>query len=103
MNTVVFKHTGISWVSHPLKSYLALLMDLQEWGIVFIAAVLFFLGVETWKLCKRVYFRRQAKKSGGGVGGDLESKMFARYLSTDSRWDSEGEKNEKMTGGGAIA
>ena len=30
LNTVVFKHAGISW----------------EWGIVFIEAVLFFLGIE---------------------------------------------------------
>jgi Na+-exporting ATPase len=42
LNHVVFKHTGISW----------------EWGIVFVEAVLFFLGVELWKFSKRVYFRR---------------------------------------------
>jgi hypothetical protein len=58
--------------------------------------------VETWKFAKRVYFRRQAKKSNGGTSDDLESRMFARYLSTDSR-DSEGEKNEKMAGGGVLA
>ncbi|KAL4973931.1 hypothetical protein BDW66DRAFT_140998 [Aspergillus desertorum] len=46
LNTVVFKHTGISW----------------EWGIVFVEAVLFFIGVEAWKWAKRVYFRRQARK-----------------------------------------
>ncbi|KAF7130965.1 hypothetical protein CNMCM5793_003900 [Aspergillus hiratsukae] len=44
LNHVVFKHTGISW----------------EWGIVFVEAVLFFLGVEAWKFAKRVYFRRMA-------------------------------------------
>ncbi|KAL6232057.1 hypothetical protein BDW75DRAFT_218556 [Aspergillus navahoensis] len=46
LNTAVFKHTGISW----------------EWGIVFVEAVLFFVGVEAWKWAKRVYFRRQARK-----------------------------------------
>ncbi|KAL4928854.1 cation-translocating P-type ATPase [Aspergillus undulatus] len=46
LNTVVFKHTGISW----------------EWGIVFVEALLFFLGVEAWKWVKRVYYRRRAKK-----------------------------------------
>jgi Na+-exporting ATPase len=43
LSTTVFKHTGISW----------------EWGIVFIAALLFFLGVEAWKWGKRVFFRRR--------------------------------------------
>ncbi|KAK2783809.1 hypothetical protein FQN52_009456 [Onygenales sp. PD_12] len=47
INHVVFKHTGISW----------------EWGIVFIEAVLFFAGVETWKWIKRFYFRRQDRKA----------------------------------------
>ncbi|KAH2986156.1 hypothetical protein KXV25_000823 [Aspergillus fumigatus] len=47
LNHVVFKHTGISW----------------EWGIVFVEAVLFFLGVELWKFAKRVYFRRQQGKN----------------------------------------
>ncbi|KAJ6021180.1 hypothetical protein N7540_006684 [Penicillium herquei] len=46
INHSVFKHTSISW----------------EWGIVFVETVLFFLGIETWKWCKRVYFRRQAFK-----------------------------------------
>lgn len=48
INRVVFKHEGISW----------------EWGIVFVEAILFFLGIETWKWGKRIYFRRQAKKMG---------------------------------------
>ncbi|KAL8706187.1 MAG: hypothetical protein Q9201_000765 [Fulgogasparrea decipioides] len=47
INRVVFKHEGISW----------------EWGIVFVEAFLFFLGIETWKWAKRIYFRRQAKRS----------------------------------------
>ncbi|KAL4744062.1 hypothetical protein BDV11DRAFT_2219 [Aspergillus similis] len=49
LNTVVFKHTGISW----------------EWGIVFVEAVLFFAGVEAWKWVKRIYYRRQARKQRG--------------------------------------
>lgn len=73
INRQVFRHTGISW----------------EWGIVFVASLLFFLGVEAWKWAKRVYFRRAAKKSGGNGGGrqgsvDLESKVFERWLSMDS-------------------
>ena len=69
-----------------------MLTTYREWAIVFIAAILFFLGVEMHKWCKRVYYRRQAKKSSDGGTGDAETKMFARYLSTDSRWDSEIEK-----------
>ncbi|KAL8913039.1 MAG: hypothetical protein Q9171_002107 [Xanthocarpia ochracea] len=66
INRVVFKHEGISW----------------EWGVVLIEAVLFFGGVESWKWAKRIYFRRQAKKVAGG--GDLESKVFEKYLSFSS-------------------
>ncbi|KAL4885491.1 hypothetical protein BJY04DRAFT_134785 [Aspergillus karnatakaensis] len=47
LNTVVFKHTGISW----------------EWGIVFVEAVLFFAGVEAWKWAKRVFFRRMKART----------------------------------------
>jgi potassium/sodium efflux P-type ATPase len=47
INHKVFKHHGISW----------------EWGITFIEAFLFFLGIETWKWCKRIYLRR----SGGST------------------------------------
>ncbi|PYH75411.1 sodium ion P-type ATPase [Aspergillus uvarum CBS 121591] len=45
LNHAVFKHTGISW----------------EWGIVFIEAILFFLGVEAWKYAKRVFLRHDFK------------------------------------------
>ncbi|KAK0112585.1 hypothetical protein ONS95_014330 [Cadophora gregata] len=55
LNTVVFKHKGITW----------------EWGIVLVESVLFFAGCEAWKLAKRVYFRRQA-----GKGGDVESSLM---------------------------
>ena len=63
---------------------------------MFIAAILFFSGCEAYKLAKRVYFRRRAKKTGVSAGGDLEERMFARYLTTNSKSDSESERNEKM-------
>ena len=67
INHAVFKHTGISW----------------EWGIVFVAAALFFAGVEAWKWAKRVYFRRKARKSTGKAWKDLdiEERVFGDYLS----------------------
>ncbi len=67
INHKVFKHTGISW----------------EWGIVFIAAGLFFGGVESWKWGKRVYFRRAAAKRTGRLWKDMdiEERVFGDYLS----------------------
>lgn len=47
LNNVVFKHAPITW----------------EWSIVFIESLLFFMGVEIWKLCKRAYFRRYGDKA----------------------------------------
>ena len=35
-----------------------------QWAIVFIGAFIFLLCVETWKLGKRVYFRRVEAKLG---------------------------------------
>ncbi|EEH50593.1 potassium/sodium efflux P-type ATPase, fungal-type [Paracoccidioides brasiliensis Pb18] len=52
INTVVFKHKGITW----------------EWGIVFVEATLFFMGVEAWKWGKRIYFRRQDRKAKASSG-----------------------------------
>ncbi|KAK4635352.1 Sodium transport ATPase 5 [Fulvia fulva] len=73
----VFRHTGISW----------------EWGIVFVASALFFLGIEAWKWCKRVYFRRQkaqkAQKAGRSGSVDLEAKVFERYLTQSSMGDEK--------------
>ncbi|KAK8869432.1 Sodium transport ATPase 5 [Apiospora arundinis] len=68
LNHAVFKHTGISW----------------EWGIVFIAAGLFFAGVESWKWGKRVFFRRQARNSHGGNWKelDIEQRVFGDYLTS---------------------
>ncbi|ORY15986.1 sodium P-type ATPase-like protein [Clohesyomyces aquaticus] len=76
ISTTVFKHKGISW----------------EWGIVFIATILFFLGVETWKWAKRIYFRRIDYKKGtvGRRGSvDLEKRVFERYISTAISTDDE--------------
>ena len=64
LNTVVFKHKGISW----------------EWGIVFVGAVLFFAGIEAWKWAKRVYFRRLEAKTSGAR--DVEVRAFEGFLSS---------------------
>ncbi|KKY26974.1 putative sodium transport atpase 5 [Diplodia seriata] len=47
INHDVFRHESISW----------------EWVIVFIAAGLFFAGVEAWKWAKRVFYRLRAAKA----------------------------------------
>jgi Na+-exporting ATPase len=75
LNTVVFKHTGITW----------------EWGIVFIEVVLFFLGCETWKWAKRIFFRRRARKAQGDTP-DLETRVFGRYLTMSSENSSSDEE-----------
>jgi len=61
LNRVVFKHAPITW----------------EWGIVFVATILFFVGVESWKWAKRLFFRIQD----GGKPIDVETKVFEKYLS----------------------
>ncbi|KAF3941536.1 hypothetical protein ABW19_dt0203870 [Dactylella cylindrospora] len=68
INHKVFKHEGITW----------------EWGVVMIAALLFFMGIEAWKWAKRVYFRRTAKKrgTGGDTLEDLEDRIFGSYLNS---------------------
>ncbi|KAK8043888.1 potassium/sodium efflux P-type ATPase [Apiospora phragmitis] len=78
LNHAVFKHTGISW----------------EWGIVFIAAALFFAGVESWKWAKRVYFRRAARKAQGAVWKDLdiEERVFGEYLTGSGSQGGDVEK-----------
>ncbi|KAI1485135.1 hypothetical protein F5X96DRAFT_683050 [Biscogniauxia mediterranea] len=67
LNTIAFKHVGISW----------------EWAVVFIAAILFFMGAETWKWAKRVYFRHKWRKSTGIAwkDQDIEQRTFSQYLS----------------------
>ncbi|KAF7555453.1 hypothetical protein G7Z17_g2103 [Cylindrodendrum hubeiense] len=78
LNTVVFKHAPISW----------------EWGIVFIEAIIFFLGIETWKWMKRFYFRRQARKATGGET-DLETRIFGHYYNMSSGSQDEESGQEK--------
>lgn len=74
INDTVFKHKGISW----------------EWGIVMVATVLFFLGIESWKWAKRIYFRKTDAKKGIRRGSiDLEKRTFERYLSTAVSTDDE--------------
>lgn len=71
INTVVFKHAPISW----------------EWGIVFVSAALFFLGVEMWKFAKRVYFRHKGNKgvdkSSTRGRMEIQDRVFERYYSKD--------------------
>ncbi|PVH78891.1 putative sodium transport ATPase 5 [Cadophora sp. DSE1049] len=62
LNDRVFRHIGITW----------------EWVVVIIETILFFAGVETWKWCKRIYFRRRAKKLNLNHK-DLSQSVFARY------------------------
>ncbi|KFH40258.1 Sodium transport ATPase-like protein [Hapsidospora chrysogenum ATCC 11550] len=79
LSTVVFKHKGISW----------------EWGIVFVESILFFLGIESWKLAKRVYFRRQAKKKRVGKNVDLEERTFGHYF-TQGKPSSNGDESPNV-------
>ncbi|KAM0746879.1 potassium/sodium eff [Meredithblackwellia eburnea MCA 4105] len=46
LNEIVMKHAPITW----------------EWALVFISSLIFIVASEAWKLAKRVYYRRQAKK-----------------------------------------
>lgn len=78
INHSVFKHSRISW----------------EWGIVFVETVLFFLGIEAWKWCKRVYFRRRAfreEKEGERRG----LRDFSRYT-TMSRSETQAMGDVKV-------
>ncbi|KPM46311.1 Sodium transport ATPase 5 [Neonectria ditissima] len=78
LNTVVFKHAPISW----------------EWAIVFVEAVIFFLGIETWKWLKRLYFRRQARKETGDET-DFETRVFGHYYTASSGSQDEESGQEK--------
>ncbi|EPS35585.1 hypothetical protein H072_10967 [Dactylellina haptotyla CBS 200.50] len=81
INHKVFKHEGITW----------------EWGIVMVAAVLFFLGIECWKWGKRVYFRHVAKKqrTGGDTLEDLENTIFGSYLNSRAVTEEVKENDSK--------
>jgi Na+-exporting ATPase len=65
----------------------------REWGIVFIAAFVFFLGSESYKYMKRVYFRRlDAKKGKGDYSQDIEERVFQRYLTESSMASGSGSE-----------
>ncbi|KAL8381891.1 hypothetical protein RB595_005914 [Gaeumannomyces hyphopodioides] len=80
INTVVFKHAPITW----------------EWGVVFVASFLFFLGCESWKWAKRVYFRRQARKAQPYGKHDLESRVFAAYFNLSGVALSSGSESPRL-------
>ena len=79
INTVVFRHRGISW----------------EWGVVFIATFLFFLGVEAWKFAKRQYLKKNDPSGGRRGSVDLEARVFERYLSTAISTDDDRSDEKK--------
>ena len=79
INTVVFRHRGISW----------------EWGVVFIATFLFFLGVEAWKFAKRQYLKKDDPSGGRRGSVDLEARVFERYLSTAISTDDDRSDEKK--------
>ncbi|KAL6236717.1 hypothetical protein BDW75DRAFT_104247 [Aspergillus navahoensis] len=72
INDVVFMHTGISW----------------EWGVVVVEAILFFAGVELWKWCKRIYFRRESVRNRNKVDVYRGPQDFSRYT-TMSRSETQ--------------
>ncbi|KAL1296594.1 hypothetical protein AAFC00_000088 [Neodothiora populina] len=81
INRKVFRHEGISW----------------EWAIVFIASLMFFVGVEFWKWCKRVVFRRlDARKNANGQADDLENSAFSSYMRELTPATSEALSTEKV-------
>jgi Na+-exporting ATPase len=73
-------------------------MNSREWGIVFIAAVVFFLGAESYKYMKRVFFRRQdAKKGKEDYSQDVEDRVFQRYMTESSMASGSGSEREKIS------
>lgn len=80
LNTIVFRHTGISW----------------EWGVVFVIALLFCLGAEAYKFAKRVVIRLlKSKRTGGELGhGDDDDFYSARLLKRYTTMSS-GDVDEK--------
>merc|ERR1712000_262777 len=70
------------------------------WAIVFVEALLFFLGAEAWKWAKRVYFRRRAAKLGQRPQ-DLEKRAFGSFIEiSDEATSGSGsgsEHGEKTT------
>lgn len=73
-----------------------LLTTYREWGIVFIAAIIFFVGSETYKFGKRVFFRqRDAKKGKEDYSQDVEERVFQRYMTESSLASGSGSDKEK--------
>ncbi|KAL7266321.1 P-type ATPase [Rhizina undulata] len=62
LNTIVFQHAPITW----------------EWAIVLVESLLFFLGIEWWKFCKRIYFGRFGGKA-LNPESELNGQTFLRY------------------------
>ena len=79
LNTVVFKHAPISW----------------EWGIVFVEAGMFILGIEAWKWVKRVYFRRYGDVV-NNPEKELQGHTFSRYASVATSAGGSSEVGEKI-------
>ncbi|KAH6632869.1 hypothetical protein F5144DRAFT_265247 [Chaetomium tenue] len=76
LNRRVFLHEGIG----------------KEWGVVFAMTIMFFLGAESWKWAKRVYFRRKnvmQRKGAAITEEDLEKRAFERFYSSDSEMSVE--------------
>lgn len=68
----------------------------REWGVVFIAALLFFLGAEFYKWIKRIFFRRfDAKKGKEDYSADVEERVFQRYMTQSSVASGSGSDREK--------
>ncbi|GES62962.1 sodium transport ATPase 5 [Aspergillus terreus] len=84
INDKVFRHVGISW----------------EWGVVVVEAILFIGGVELWKWCKRIFFRRMDKRAvDAGEPDRSMPKDFSRYTSmsrTDTTVTGEGKRETSM-------
>lgn len=80
INKIVFKHGPISW----------------EWGVCVAGLIVFVIGVEFWKWCKRIYFRR-VKETPNNPEHDLErNSPFAKYASF-SRQNTMDNQVLKMT------
>jgi len=80
VNTVVFKHTGISW----------------EWGLAFGALIIFVAGMELWKFIKREFrlLEDRAVVRGAFSQGEESGRKFHRTFSMGSlkSWRSLGRK-----------
>ncbi|KAL4898666.1 hypothetical protein BDV59DRAFT_206944 [Aspergillus ambiguus] len=84
INDKVFRHVGITW----------------EWGVVGVEGVLFIAGVELWKWCKRIFFRRRdARAIASGEPDRNMPKDFSRYTTmsrTDTTVTGEAKRETSM-------